>query len=139
MTKPKKLKWEKLYIADYRITDVYPIIGSLILYGFNPHKKRLTITRNNGLTYVATRFLFLHPEDKSQLYFTVAKQEYSFKWIKSKKQVIKKKAISHGELYLALFNALTDNEFANAKTPNGEKISNVRVIPTLPKKRGKRP
>lgn len=128
MTKPKKLKWEKLYIADYGITDIYPIIGSLILYGFNPVKKRLTISRNRGLTYVATRFLFVHPEDKSQMYFTVAKQEYSFKWIKSKKNVIKKKVLSYNELYIALFNALTNNEFADAKTPSSEEISNVRVI-----------
>lgn len=138
MSKPKKLKWEKLYIADYKITDVYPIIGSLILYGFNPHKKRVTISRNNGMTYIATRFLFVHPEDKSQMYFTVAKQEYSFKWIKSKKNIIKKKFLSYSELYVALFNALTNNEFANAKTPGSEEISNVRVVSKVSKKRRKR-
>jgi len=138
MTNAKKLKWEKLHIADYRITDVYPIIGSLILYGFNPSKKRITISRNNGMTYVATKFMFVHPEDKSVFYFTVAKQEYSFKWIKSKKKIIKKKHISYSALYYDIFNALTNNEFVDAKTPGSKEITNIRLVPKVSKKSRKR-
>jgi len=138
MAKYKKQKWETLYITDYQVTDVFPIIGTLIAFGFNPKARQIMLKREKGFTYVDTKFLFVHPENKSRLYFSVGKQNYRFKWIKNNKVYHTHKDTSYGMLYLTLFNCLTNGEFANAKSAkdleekyNGKKDTKIQKTPKL--------